>query len=825
MNRSIYLLISCLVLLKIMQAQPIRPADAAEIELGLNKLNVLGSVLYIAAHPDDENTAVMAYMSKGKLVRTGYLSMTRGDGGQNLLGQEKNDLLGVLRTQELLAARRIDGAEQFFTRAIDFGYSKTPEETMRFWNKEKILSDLVWVIRNFKPDVILTRFSKEQGGHGHHLASAILAEEAFRAAANPNQFPEQLKYVEPWQAKRILWNSWRPELENRSKALPPIIQIDLGDYNPLLGKSYMEIAAISRTMHKTQGFGSSAQRGNFINYFEHTAGDPAETSLFDGIDLTWNRIENSEKIQQLIQKAIDEFNPQNPSKSVSALIAVYREINKHAPGFWIDKKKADVVKLIQQCSGLWLEAIADQHTLIPGDSLGITITAINRSDLPIALEKLKIISSNNAVNLSRKLEYNQPFEFKTKIQIPESAQISQPFWLREPSEYGRFNVSDQKLIGKAENDPEFLAQITMGIMNQVLVYQIPVRHRWNDATKGEMYRPVVIQPALSVWIDQSVYIFANQESKPIKIHLENYKAPVSGKLKLQLPDNWSCQPESFEIDLKANSPAKIYTFTINPPKNENSATVYASVSTGKRELNQSIYRIEYDHIPIQTVFEQAQAEIVRVNLAKQGDRIGYIMGPGDEIPPALEQVGYQVDLLSDDDIESQNLSKYDAIICGVRAFNTRETLQSLQIRLNDYVKNGGTWIVQHNTRFGYRSDQIGPYSFEIGRDRIADETVKMEFINPDHALLNNPNKISQEDFDGWVQERGLYFAEKWDKAFQPILKGNDTGENETQGALLYAKYGKGVFIYSGLSFFRQLPAGAPGAYRLFVNMISAGKQK
>ena len=825
MNRSIYFLISCLVLLKIIQAQPIQPADAAEIKLGLNKLNVLGSVLYIAAHPDDENTAVMAYMSKGKLVRTAYLSMTRGDGGQNLLGQEKGDLLGVLRTQELLAARRIDGAEQFFTRAIDFGYSKTPEETMRFWNKEKILSDVVWIIRNFKPDVILTRFSESQGGHGHHLASAILAKEAFTAAADPNQFPEQLKYVEPWQAKRILWNSWRPDLENRSKELQPVIQLDLGDFNPLLGKSYMEIAAISRTMHKTQGFGSSAQRGSFINYFEHTAGDPANTSLFDGIDLSWNRVENSEKIQELIQKAIDGFNSQDPSQSVSALIAVYREMNKHVTGFWIDKKKEEVLKLIQQCSGLWLEAIADQHTLIPGDSLGIIITAINRSDLPMAIEKVKIINSNDETNLSQKLDYNQPYEFKTKLQIPESAQISQPFWLREPSEYGRFNISDQKLIGKAENDPEFKAQITMGITNQVLVYQIPVRYRWNDATKGEMYRPVVIQPALSVRIDQPVYIFADQKSKPITVHLENHTTPVKGKLKLQLPENWSCQPEFYEVDFKPTSSTKIFTFTITPPDDESKATVYASVTNGKQELNQSIHRIEYDHIPIQTVFEQAKAEVVRVNLVKQGEQIGYIMGPGDEIPQALEQVGYQVDLLSDEDIESQNLSKYDAIICGVRAFNTREALQSLQVRLDDYVKDGGTWIVQHNTRFGYRPDEIGPYSFEIGRDRIADETAKLEFINPDNPILNKPNKISQKDFEGWVQERGLYFADKWDKAFQPILKGNDKGENETQGALLYAKYGNGVFIYSGLSFFRQLPAGVPGAYRLFVNMISAGKQK
>lgn len=824
MQRLIYLLISCSVVFKITQAQPVQSVNAAEIELGLNKLNVLGSVLYIAAHPDDENTAVMAYMSKGKLVQTAYLSMTRGDGGQNLLGPEKDYLLGVLRTQELLAARRIDGAEQFFTRAIDFGYSKTPEETMRFWNKEKILSDVVWIIRNFKPDIILTRFSENQGGHGHHLASALLAKEAFTAAADSNQFPDQLKYVKPWQAKRILWNTWRPDLENRSKELPSIIQLDMGKYNPLLGKSYMEIAAVSRTMHKSQGFGSSARRGSFINYFEHTAGEPSDTLLFDGIDLTWNRVKNSQKIQQLVQEVIDTFNPHDPSQSVPTLISVYREIDKHSPGFWIDRKKSEVKKLIQQCSGLWLEAIANKHTLIPGDSLGITIHAINRSDLSIAIEKIEILNNDQSSNPRQKLENNQTFEFKTKIQIRESANISQPFWLKENAEYGSFNITDQQLIGKAENDPEFTIQITLGITNQVLIYDIPVRYRWNDATKGEMYRPVIIQPALSVIIEQPVYIFADGKTKQINIRLKNHTRPISGKLYLQLPKNWSYQPEFIDINLRPNSTAKVFNFTITPPSNEDKATVYALVKTGKQILNQSIQRIEYDHIPIQTVFEQAKAEVVRLNLTKCGERIGYIMGSGDEIPQALKQIGYKVDLLSDEDIEIKNLSEFDAIICGVRAFNTREALQSLQVKLNDYVKNGGTWIVQHNTRFGFRSDQIGPYTFDIGRDRIADETAKLGFIDPKHPLLNTPNKIMPADFNGWVQERGLYFASHWADAFQAILRGNDPGETEKDGAMLYAKYGKGVFIYSGLSFFRQLPAGVPGAYRLFVNMISAGEQ-
>lgn len=824
MQKFVWLIISILVLSQTTSAKPIRSASASQIQLGLNKLNVLGSVLYIAAHPDDENTAFMAYMANGALVRAGYLSMTRGDGGQNLLGSEKGDLLGVMRTQELLAARRIDGAEQFFTRAIDFGYSKSPEETFRFWGKDKILSDVVWVIRNFKPDVIVTRFSETQGGHGHHLASAILADEAFSAAADPDKFPEQLKYVKTWQAKRILWNAWRPDMNNRPKELPPVIELDLGLYNPLLGKSYMEIAATARSMHKSQGFGSSPQRGSYINYFEQTAGEPAQSSLFDSIDLTWNRVENSQDIQKLINETIKNFNPENPSGSIPGLVSIYQAMEKHESGYWIGQKEEEVKKLIQQCAGLWLEAIADQHTLIPGDSLNINILAINRSTFPISIKKILMADDNQAFNKQQALDYNQPFEYKTSIKIPESQPISQPFWLKEPSDYGSFNISDQRLIGKAENDPVLTAQITIEVNGQPFTYDIPVSYRWNDAKKGEMYRPITIQPPLSVSILQPVLIFENSDSKKVNVRIENQTAPVSGKLYLRMPEYWKSQPDHFDINLKANSPAKQFTFEITPPGEESRASIIAFVQTDKGKLDQSIQRIEYDHIPIQTVFEQAKAEIVRLNLVKRGNRIGYIMGSGDEIPQALQQIGYQVDLLSDEDIQTKDLSEYDAVICGVRAFNTREALQSLQVKIINYVKNGGTWIVQHNTRFGFRSDKIGPFSFEIGRDRIAEETAPLLFIDPAHPILNVPNKITARDFDNWVQERGLYFADKWDDAFQPILKGHDKGEDEKDGALIFARYGKGVFIYTGLSFFRQLPAGVPGAYRLFVNMISAGQE-
>ncbi|MEJ2054229.1 MAG: hypothetical protein P8X42_09940 [Calditrichaceae bacterium] len=409
------------------------------------------------------------------------------------------------------------------------------------------------------------------------------------------------------------------------------------------------------------------------------------------------------------------------------------------------------------------------------------------------------------------------------MKIPDSAEITQPFWLKEPSEYGSFNIADQQLIGRADSKPALSAIFNIAIEGKIFTFNIPVKYRWNDPTKGESYRPLVIQPAISIRISQPVYVFESSKSKPVDIRVENHANQFQGRLKLELPSGWQCQPENHEITFKPGETIKNVTFQLTPSKMQSRETVTAVVESGARKYDKTIHIIDYDHIPVQTVFEEARAEVIRLNIKTEGERIGYIMGSGDEIPQALEQIGYKVDLLSDKDIESGDLSKYDAIVCGVRAFNTRKALQFLQARIIDYVKKGGVWIVQHNTRFGYRPDKIGPYNFKIGRDRIADETVKLSFIDPSHPLLNIPNKISQKDFDGWVQERGLYFADDWDGVFQPILEGRDKGESVKRGALLYAEYGKGVFIYSGLSFFRQLPAGVPGAYRLFVNMIAAGK--
>ena len=805
---AIFLVQSCLF------AQ-IEVATSTHIYKALKKLNVLGSVLYLAAHPDDENTSVLSYMAQGQLVRAAYLSLTRGDGGQNLLGNENGALLGVLRTQELLSARRIDGAEQFFTRAIDFGYSKTPDETLQNWDREKVLGDIVKVIRLFKPDIIITRFSESRGGHGHHLVSAILAREAFYAAADPKRYPEQLENLEIWKTKRIFWNTWSPG----SNA----ISIDVGKYDPLLGKSYQEFAAASRTMHKSQGFGVSPGRGEQPVWFDLTAGDSANINLFDGIDISWNRIENSPKIKEQVKQTINSFDPDQPAKTVPALIELYRLLDQHSADHWIRIKKNEVQDLIRMCSGLWLESIVWKAGVSPGMNIDVHSMVVKRSDVPITLEKIEITYQKKDTLLSKKLRGNKPISYKQTVLIPKNAPFTQPFWLEKPNNGKMFTFANENQIHLAESPPALTTRFLFEIDGLKLNYDIPVQQRWNDAIKGEQFRPFVIRPRLSVAIDKSTYIFAGTKSHDIEVRVKSTSKDLEGELQLELPGGWEVQPGSFSFKLEESGDQVVKRFQVKAGSlaKSRAAGLIATIVNGKSYRNE-IVEFVYDHIPFQTVLQPAQTHLVKLDITVLPGRIGYIMGSGDEIPEALTQLGYQVDLLSDEDLEQNDLSIYEAIICGIRAFNTREELGRQQKKLITYVEKGGTWIVQHNTRFGIQVEQIGPYPFSTsGRDRIADENAPLQILVPDHQIFNYPNKITEMDFENWVQERGLYFADSWEGKLYPLLAGNDKGESSKLGGLLYARYGKGIFIFTAYSWFRQLPAGVPGAYRLFVNMISA----
>ncbi|MEK6477449.1 PIG-L family deacetylase [Catalinimonas sp. 4WD22] len=826
-------------------AQAPEKLSAAEIQLALKKLNTLGTALYVAAHPDDENQVVIGYLSQTKLMNTGYLALTRGDGGQNLIGPEIREKLGVLRTQELIQARSVDGSKQFFSRAIDFGYSKTAEETLELWDKDKILSDVVWVIRKFQPDVMITRFPPdERAGHGHHTTSGILAEEAFDLAADPEAFPEQLEYVDVWQPTRLVFNesSWMTEdIEKKSVGNDSILSIDLGVYNPLLGKSVTEIAAESRSKHQSQGFGATGSRGADVEYFRHVKGEMANDELFDGINTSWSRVEGGEKVGQLLAQAYTAFRPENPAAAVPKLMEASEALNQLEDGYWKEVKRKELDRVIKACLGLYLEVRSGTNALsrrfrsnsrsgiaeystTPGDSVVFNVEAINRSDISVQLKEVSFTSINKDTTVNTALENNKSLEYKTDVLIPDNLPYSGPYWLRKPHDGFSFTVDDQQLIGLDDTPPAVEAIFELTVAGKPLDIKVPVVYKRNDARSGETYRPFVITPPVYVEIEGDVHVFAEQEAKTINVTVKAGKSGIEGKVSLDLPDGWASAPSSFDYSIGLKGQEEEFIFSVLPPQGQSVGEVKAVAEQNGKTYDQSMLTIAYEHIPTQTLFPTASAQLVKLDIRKEGETIGYIMGAGDEVPKALEEIGYSVSILGSEDMDVNQLSNYDAIMIGIRAYNTVGWLRYQNNKLLQYVENGGTLITQYNTGHMLLTQDFSPYKLNISRDRVADEKAEVRFLQEDHPLLNTPNKITKQDFENWVQERGLYFPDEWDEdKFEAVLSMNDPGEDPKQGSLLVAKYGKGYYIYSGLSFFRELPAGVPGAYRLLTNMISIGK--
>lgn len=807
----------------LVQGQP-QEMNGAELAIALDKLLKLGSVLYIAAHPDDENTAVLAYMARERKLRTGYLSINRGDGGQNLIGSEKGERLSILRTYELLAARSIDQAEQFFTRAIDFGYSKTAEESLQIWGKNEILDDLVYVIRLFQPDVILMRFSTENSGHGHHTASAILSLEAFNAAGDPTKFPGHLSSVQPWQPKRLFWDSWRPFYEKPDEAyMQKLLTIDVGTFNPLLGKSYYEIASLSRSMHKTQGFGSVPRRGQVKMYFEHMAGEPAQTDIMDGIDTSWNRVPGSAKLQQLLQKAHDNFNPAKPWEIIDTLMLAQTEMKRLPPSYWTIQKAKECRDVIRLCSGLWLEAIVDQHSVTGGSEIKIKITAIARSGFPMTWLGLKLPGpEGKTITVDKPLPANLPLEQEVSFKIPANTPFTHPFWLKEKPGKGIYAPTALELKGLAIAQDELLVTVVMGINGGEIAFDIPLQFRWRDPVAGERLRDLIVMPPAVVNFTETVCYFTGNQPVPraMDMILRSGPTAVQGELKLKLPAGWLAEPPILPFSIDTPFTEKKVSVMVTPPVKDMSCQLGVEVKTGNGVYQWSQEVMQYDHLPLLTFHPLAEAQLVRVKATGgNGKRVGYIMGPGDDIPLYLGQVGYIVDELSDEDLRQRDLSVYKAVIAGVRAYNTRDILKHVQKRLLDYVAEGGCFIVQYNVSRDLLVPEFGPYPLKLSSDRVTEEDAPITILNRNHRLFLVPNKIESNDFAGWVQERGLYFANEWDNAYTPLLSCNDKGEEPRLGGLLVAKYGKGVFIYTGYAFFRQLPGGVPGALKLFVNMI------
>ena len=823
-----HLLLSLILLFAIQHVFCQSTMHSSGILKNIKKLNVLGSVLYIAAHPDDENTRLLTYLNKEKNLRTAYLSITRGDGGQNLIGKEQGEMLGLLRTQELLAARKIDGAEQYFTRANDFGYSKNPEETFRIWKKDTILSDMVWVIRNFRPDVIICRFpTTGEGGHGHHTASAILAMEAFDAAADPNKFPWQLKYTSVWQPKRIFWNTFNFGGTNTTS--PDQLQADVGGYNTFLGKSNGEIAAESRSMHKSQGFGSAKTMGSTIEYFKQLKGDTITKDIFEGIDLTWNRLSEASTFIKIIDDCIKRFNPQNPEESIPQLVGFYKLLQRlpekdENTTFWKKQKLKETESLLFDCAALWIEVSASNFSAIPGYKAEYSAQLINRSTRDIKVNNISW-SLNDDTLIALTLKPNVIFTFKHSVILPQTTPYSSPYWLNASHDDGFFTVLDQALIGKPESKSAVFVNFTIDIEGLQLKIERPIIYKSVDPIKGEVYRPFEILPPATINFASKSFVFTNKKSGTIQLLMRSNVDSMTGKIKIFVPEGWKANPAVLDFGKLKKSEEKDFDIQITPFNDNSTGIISAVVYTGDSSISKSIHRVEYDHIPYQFMLNDVKAKLVCVDLKLSGLNIGYIPGAGDEVANNLLQIGYNVTILSKELLAKNDLSQFDAIVTGVRAFNTNEWLQDYNQKLLQYVNQGGNLLIQYNTnnRIGPLTAKIFPYPFTISRERVTDENAEIRILNSTHPSLNYPNQITSVDFNGWVQERGIYFASEIDSAYVKILSMNDPGEKPQDGSLIIGKYGKGNFVYTGLAFFRELPAGVPGAYKLFCNLLGLPK--
>lgn len=798
--------------------------SSADILQSLQKLNTVATVLYVAAHPDDENTRLLAYLAKEKKFRTAYLSLTRGDGGQNLIGSEQGDMLGVIRTEELLAARKVDGAEQYFTRAVDFGYSKNPAETYTHWDKKTILGDVVLTIRRLRPDIIICRFpTTGEGGHGHHTASAMLALEAFTLAADSTAFTDQLSEVKVWKAKRILWNTFNFGTTNTTA--PDQFKLDVGAYNVLEGKSYGEIAAESRTNHKSQGFGSAAQRGSSIEYFKLMKGDTVISDIFEGINASWSRLPKGSTIGAKIEKCIKSFDPQHPELSVPDLLKLHQMLKvlalTNGKSSYYYQKQLELEQIIFQCAGIWMECNAKELVAIPGEKVKLTAQFLVRNPATVRLMSVAF-DGNTDTTVREVIKHNTLLRCTRDIVVPENIPYTDPYWLKVPHEQAIHIVHQPKMIGMPQTDCPLSAAYTFVIGKTEFKVVKPVVYKLTDPVLGEYYKPLEILPPITVTPMRSVLVTGDDQEKSlfflVKTNVDNFEGTLNVKMTSKL-DVRVINP-SFTLEKKGDEKLIEVKVKIKDPQFNGNLKAY--VMRNDKRYGMAIQRIAYNHIPHRFILKEADVKLVRTDLKMAGKKLAYIEGAGDDVAECLSDIGYSVSSLTNEQLMNDDLSSYDAIVVGIRAFNTNEKLYLCQDRLMAYVKNGGRLIVQYNTnsRVGPLNAGIGPFKFTISRNRVTDERAEVRFVNDSLMVLQYPNAITQNDFKNWVQERGIYFATEVDSAYQYVFEMNDPNEKSDKGALITANYGKGYFVYTGLAFFRQLPAGVPGAYRLMINLLS-----
>jgi hypothetical protein len=802
-HRSWFIAVALVAATAASMAQQLRPLPSPVVYGELLRLRSLTSVLYVAAHPDDENTRLLAWLARGRHIRTGYVSITRGDGGQNIIGGEQGAPLGLIRTHELLKARELDGAEQFFARAIDFGFSKNPDETFRQWDKATLVADMVRIINTMRPDVVICRFPKDSmAGHGQHSASAIIAEDAMRVCMSD---------ASSWKPRRLLFNAF--QFGNRSTISEGMFKLEVGNYDPLLGMGYGELAGISRSLHKSQGAGTPQAPGVRPEYFATLIGDSPTRGLFDGVDTTWTRVGRAD-IGRAVDSIIASFDMTHPERSLDALLRVRRMITSVDDTFWRTQKLTEIDHIILSCAGITADATVGEPTIVSGDTIIVTTRIIARAARPVTCTEIRFPTGRIRRNITL---LHDSLWSETEVRSPYEAPVTEPYWLaREPSG-ALFSLTSEQLLGEPVTPPSLRVGLLFAFGSDTISTSVPLSFKKLDPLKGDVIEELRVVPPVSVEPVTRV-VLAPNGSASVTLRVRAYRAVADASLVLRDGDKVLATIPSIRI--RANTDTLI---TIAAPVSR-SVELTCGLVIDNVVYDRTVITMQYEHLPTLQYTQPARVRIVAEPIAITAKRIAYVVGAGEYTPEFLRTLGCTVVEISDEQLlrTDELIANYDAVLVGIRAINVRKSMKFIMPSLISYVERGGTLVMSYMTTQDMSTTLLGPYPMKLGRSRVTEEDAVVTMTTPDHPLLSTPNRITARDFDGWVQERGLYFPEA-DARYDAPLSMHDTGEPPHTGSLIYARYGKGHYVYCALSLFRQIPAGVPGGMRLLANMLSVGK--